>query len=51
MVHELTIEADLKLALLELEVEELDETVDIVEIGDIVDALPLKELNPLSELL
>lgn len=54
MVHELTIEADLKLFLLddpELEVELTLDTVDMVEIGDIVEVLPLSELNPLSLLL
>ena len=47
-------EADLKLALEELpdELAELtDETVDMVEIGDMVEVLPLKELKPLSLLL
>ena len=54
IVHELTMEADLKLALEELpdELAELtDETVDMVEIGDMVEVLPLKELRPLSLLL
>ena len=54
MVHELTMDADLKLARDELpdELAELtDETVDMVEIGDMVEVLPLKELNPLSLLL
>ena len=54
MVHELTMDADLKLARDELpdELAELtEETVDMVEIGDMVEVLPLKELNPLSLLL
>ena len=54
IVHELTMEADLKLALEELpdELAELtDETVDMVEMGDMVEVLPLKELSPLSLLL
>jgi len=54
IVHELTMDADLKLARDELpdELAELtEETVDMVEIGDMVEVLPLKELNPLSLLL
>jgi len=54
IVHELTIDADRKLAREELpdELAELtDETVDIVEIGDMVEVRPLKELKPLSLLL
>ena len=51
IVQEDTIEADRKLARLELpelEAEETDDTVDIVEIGDMVEVLPLRELRPLS---
>jgi hypothetical protein len=47
-------EADLRLARLELpelEVELTDETVLMVEIGDMVDVRPLRELRPLSLLL
>ena len=54
MVHEETMEADLKLARLELpelEAEETEETVDMVEMGLMVEALPLMELKPLSLLL
>ena len=54
IVHELTIDADLRLAREELpdELAELtEETVDIVEIGDMVDVRPLNELKPLSLLL
>ena len=54
MVHELTMEADLRLALLELpelELELTEETVLMVEIGDMVDVRPLRELRPLSLLL
>ena len=54
IVHEETIEADLKLARLELpelEAEDTEETVDMVEMGLMVEALPLMELNPLSLLL
>ena len=49
-----TMEADLKLARLELpelEAEDTEETVDMVEMGLMVEALPLMELNPLSLLL
>ena len=54
IVHEETMEADLKLARLELpelEAEDTEETVDMVEMGLMVEALPLMELNPLSLLL
>ena len=54
MVHELTMDADLKLARDELpdELAELtEETVDMVEMGDMVEVLPLNELKPLSLLL
>ena len=54
MVHELTMEADLRLARLELpelELELTEETVLIVEIGDMVEVRPLRELSPLSLLL
>ena len=56
IVHELTMEADLRLALLppddeDEEEEEAEETVDMVEIGDMVEVRPLRELNPLSLLL
>ncbi len=50
IVQELTIEADLSEVLLDVELPE--ETVDIVETGDMVDARPpLRELRPLSLLL
>jgi len=54
IVHEETMEADRKLARLELpelEAEDTEETVDMVEMGLMVEALPLMELNPLSLLL
>ena len=54
MVQEDTIEADRRLARLELpelEAEETEDTVDMVEMGLMVEALPLMELNPLSLLL
>lgn len=56
MVQELTMEADRRLALLELpEEEELaedtDETVDMVEMGLMVEVRPLSELSPESLLL
>jgi hypothetical protein len=54
MVHDETMEADrseARLELPELEVEDTEDTVDMVEMGDIVEALPLNELRPLSLLL
>ena len=51
MVQEDTIEADRKLARLELpelEAEDTEETVDMVEMGDMVEVRPLRELRPLS---
>ena len=54
MVHELTMEAERRLARLELpelELELTEETVLIVEIGDMVEVRPLRELSPLSLLL
>ena len=54
MVHELTMEADRRLARLELpelELELTEETVLMVEIGDMVEVRPLRELSPLSLLL
>lgn len=54
MVQELTMEADRRLALLELPEEDADdteETVDMVEIGDMVEVRPLRELSPESLLL
>lgn len=54
MVQEDTIEADRKLARLELpelEAEDTEDTVDIVEMGDMVEVRPLRELRPLSLLL
>ncbi len=54
MVQELTMEADLRLARLELpelDVELTEDTVLIVEIGDMVEVRPLRELRPLSLLL
>ena len=54
MVHELTMEADLRLARLELpelELELTEETVLMVEMGDMVEVRPLRELRPLSLLL
>ena len=49
MVQELTIEADLRLALDEEDPEETEDTVDMVEMGDMVDVRPDKELSPESE--
>jgi hypothetical protein len=53
MVHDETMEAErrARLELPELEVEDTEDTVDMVEMGDIVEALPLNELRPLSLLL
>ena len=51
MVHEDTMEADRKLARLELpelEADDTEDTVDIVDMGDMVEVLPLRELRPLS---
>ena len=50
MVHELTIEADRRLALEDDDPEDTDETVDMVEIGDMVEVRPDRELRPESEL-
>jgi hypothetical protein len=51
MVQELTMDADLRLARLELDPQEDELAFDMVEMGDMVEARPLMELRPLSLLL